>query len=334
MHKNNKPIKIGILEVSAQNKAILEFFFNGAGKTSFKETSLDESSAFIIDYDFPGAKESWENIYQTTKKPGIIISIREVELPDTIWIAKPLTTKDLIDAGLKIGEMSLQQEKQVAVSAPVLQSREIEEKEESLSTNKNVSEISIAEESLLEARKNTKEEKVFETAEPELAFAETSIETTIETSSTQDSTQSPVNFNDHDFSLDSPLLEETDKPVEQAKKKSQNNNENTSIEPKAETELAEDNTDIDSLLASLISGGKNSQTEELVEKITTDYIEDNKPEHDESVTPAITEENNNEIKAKTDKAIDDSANNSDEVDKSNLDLLNFDFNTADFKNRL
>ncbi|HIQ14190.1 MAG TPA: hypothetical protein EYH38_01285 [Leucothrix sp.] len=102
---NNKKIKICILEMSSQNKAILEFFFDNSGKSLFEETSLDKASAYIIDYDFPDAKESAENVHNTSTIPGIIISIKEVNLPDTVWIPKPLTIKALTDANEKISDI-------------------------------------------------------------------------------------------------------------------------------------------------------------------------------------------------------------------------------------
>jgi len=104
---NKQPIKVGILEISSQNRAILEFFFSGAGKSYFNEVDLDKASAYIIDYDSLGAKESWESTFNETKKPGIIISIKEVNLPSTIWLQKPLTVKALTEAGESIRKMML-----------------------------------------------------------------------------------------------------------------------------------------------------------------------------------------------------------------------------------
>jgi len=109
---NNEPVKIGILEISTQNKSILEFFFESVGKTLFKEVSIAEADAFIIDYDFPGAKESWETTFNTSGKPGIILSIHEVSLTSAIWVSKPLTAKALTEAGQKLKEI-LQEHKQI-----------------------------------------------------------------------------------------------------------------------------------------------------------------------------------------------------------------------------
>ncbi len=98
-------IKIGMLEVSPQNKVILEYYFSTSGKTLFKKTDQANASAFIIDFDFPGAKASWEKISKATHKPAIVLSIREVDLPSTVWIAKPLTAIALTNAAATINEM-------------------------------------------------------------------------------------------------------------------------------------------------------------------------------------------------------------------------------------
>lgn len=121
----NKPIKIGILEASPQTKAILEFFFSNSGKSIFKESNIEEAAAFIIDYDYPGSKEHWQELYKETKKPGILASTKEIDLNSTFWVAKPLTSKDLIRAGQKVQELLEQ-----AIVAPAI--KEIESTPETI----------------------------------------------------------------------------------------------------------------------------------------------------------------------------------------------------------
>ena len=100
-----KPIKIEILDISPKNKAVLEFFFNNGGKSLFKKSNQDNADAFIIDYDFPGAKENWQNIFAATQKPAIVFSFKTVDLPYTISVAKPITAKTLANAGLELRKM-------------------------------------------------------------------------------------------------------------------------------------------------------------------------------------------------------------------------------------
>ena len=99
------PIDIGILEVSPQNRAILSFYIESTGAELFNEVNLDQASAFIIDFDFPGAKESWAELQLANNKPAIILSVNEVSLPNGIWVKKPLSAKALTDAGNKLNEM-------------------------------------------------------------------------------------------------------------------------------------------------------------------------------------------------------------------------------------
>ncbi|MCF6189285.1 MAG: hypothetical protein L3J51_02265 [Cocleimonas sp.] len=129
--RNKQPIKVGILEISAQNKALLEFFFNDTGKSYFKKVDSDQASCFIIDYDSPGAKESWEATFKKSQNPGIIISIKEIDLPSTIWVAKPLTIKALMNASLTIKEMiDNKNSVKEAVIAPIEKKQEKQQQEE------------------------------------------------------------------------------------------------------------------------------------------------------------------------------------------------------------
>ena len=134
IQNNTAPIDIGVLEVSSQNKAVLGFFFESSGAELFNEVSIDQASAFIIDFDFPGAIESWEEISLTTQKPGIVLSVNEIIMPNTIWVKKPLTAALLTEAGLKIQEMLGSKNDQV-VSSPSL---ELELEVTAVSDQKNV----------------------------------------------------------------------------------------------------------------------------------------------------------------------------------------------------
>jgi hypothetical protein len=91
------PLKVALLSVGSHNRAILEFFFAGAGRSLFKTVSIAEADALIVDYDHVGAKDEWEQ-QAGTNKPGVILSVHPVALPNTIWIPKPLTSKALTEA--------------------------------------------------------------------------------------------------------------------------------------------------------------------------------------------------------------------------------------------
>lgn len=96
-HSKTGPLKVALLSVGPHNRAILEFFFAGAGRSLFKTVSIPEAEALIVDYDHVGAKDEWEQ-QSNTHKPGIVLSVHPVELSNTIWIPKPLTSKALTEA--------------------------------------------------------------------------------------------------------------------------------------------------------------------------------------------------------------------------------------------
>ena len=96
-HSKSGPLKVALLTISPHNRAILEFFFAGAGRNLFRVVSITEADALVVDYDHVGARDEWEQ-YAKEPKPGIILSVHAVDLPNTIWIPKPLTSKALTDA--------------------------------------------------------------------------------------------------------------------------------------------------------------------------------------------------------------------------------------------
>jgi len=92
---SNDLIQIAMLDISPQNKAILEFYFDRAGKDLYNVVHEDNANAFIIDYDQYGAKEKLTEILEQRKLPVLLISIKERDIPSTIWLAKPLSTDAL-----------------------------------------------------------------------------------------------------------------------------------------------------------------------------------------------------------------------------------------------
>ena len=65
-HPKSGPLKVALLAISPHNRAILEFFFSGAGRNLFKVVTEAEADAFILDHDHPDAKEDWQ------KKLGLL----------------------------------------------------------------------------------------------------------------------------------------------------------------------------------------------------------------------------------------------------------------------
>ncbi|MBU0654145.1 MAG: hypothetical protein KJ914_03320 [Gammaproteobacteria bacterium] len=103
-HSKTGPLKVALLSISPHNKAILEFFFAGAGRNLFKAVAEPEAEAIIVDYDNPGAGDEWKK-RANSGKPGIILSVHQVDLQKAVWIPKPLTSKALTDAAAQVHDL-------------------------------------------------------------------------------------------------------------------------------------------------------------------------------------------------------------------------------------
>jgi hypothetical protein len=119
-HSKTGPLKVALLAISPHNRAILEFFFSGAGRNLFKVVPEAEADAFILDHDHPDAKVDWQQ-RAALHKPGIILSVHPAELPNCIWIPKPLTSRALTDAVDRVYELAVSLEPALnAVHRPVM----------------------------------------------------------------------------------------------------------------------------------------------------------------------------------------------------------------------
>ncbi len=110
----NNPLKVALMSISPHNRAILEFFFAGAGKKIFTPVEAAQAEALIIDFDHPGGKQEWQAQHADDFKPAIVISVKETMEDKVVWVPKPLTSKALTAAAQTIREMA-----PVAVVAPV-----------------------------------------------------------------------------------------------------------------------------------------------------------------------------------------------------------------------
>lgn len=91
-------LNVSLLDMSAHNQAILEFFFNGAGKKTFKLASENQADVFITDFDQPNAKANWEQNYASLGRPAIVLAYKEVYAENAIWLSKPLSSLSMMKA--------------------------------------------------------------------------------------------------------------------------------------------------------------------------------------------------------------------------------------------
>ncbi len=129
-HSKTGPLKVALLSISPHNRAILEFFFAGAGKNLFKVVSIDDADALIVDYDHVGAHDDW-NQHAGGQKSGIILSVHAVDMPNTVWIPKPLTSRALTEAADKVHGLQVTATPTKPAASPIAARRENEAREAS-----------------------------------------------------------------------------------------------------------------------------------------------------------------------------------------------------------
>ena len=316
---NKNKIQIAILEISDRNKAVLEFYFNSAGEDFYTLVSKDKADAFISDYDSPGAKENLDQILESNNKPVVILSIKEQNVPSTIWLAKPLTATALTNAAETLKQMISANEIAAAktisdqtesVSAEIIEETKAEEvvqKEEN-----NLDEI----DDIFEVLDETEEQDESQSIGKKLIAAKAknlvsaasvrnsvnnNTQNIIEASLPEEPTKIPEEINEvisEESADESSKLEFSDVVIEE---------QNTQDESRIESE-----SEVDALLQSLILGTGNKVQKNTVDKDNTEK------ESDDILFESLEPDEEQEDSAASQDEINDTA---DFADSLNEELL-------------
>ncbi|CAA6821530.1 MAG: Unknown protein [uncultured Thiotrichaceae bacterium] len=105
LNSSNNPLKVALLSISPHNRAILEFFFAGSGKSIFQIVAIKEAEALVVDFDHPGARQEWEENIRVNPVPAIVLSVKECDVENTVWVPKPLTSQALVQSAEQIRQV-------------------------------------------------------------------------------------------------------------------------------------------------------------------------------------------------------------------------------------
>lgn len=95
---SERTTRVALLSLEPRNEAALNMFFRGEGRSVFSPSAEEDADAGIFDYDHPASRAHWEAFKANYKRPGILFSIHEQTLPDTVWVSKPVTAAGLLKA--------------------------------------------------------------------------------------------------------------------------------------------------------------------------------------------------------------------------------------------
>lgn len=95
-------LTVALLSLPPRTRAVLEFFFMSTGRTAFQPAAEGVAEVLIFDADHPDSRQHWEDLRAQRDVPGIVLSIAEQTLPDTLWVQKPVTAAALLAAAAKV----------------------------------------------------------------------------------------------------------------------------------------------------------------------------------------------------------------------------------------
>ena len=275
MLKNNNNVRIAMLELSDQNKAILEFYFSSAGESLYTVVDEDQADAFIMDFDIPSAKEHLAEIQATNKKPVALLSITEQSIPATVWLEKPLSANALTTAAAKLKELVEEIETQVTAIEEVSEEQDLVISKPIFdeSTEKNTADKIKQEDNDDDFESVEEDEKEFSIeAFTQIANATNLVSASNTTKESLGSEDTPYSSDDegHAFNFDFKSEKEANK--EEISSESNNDTENELLTPEVnETEISED-LEVEALLDSLIQEQEQQNaTQELeIEEVEID----------------------------------------------------------------
>jgi hypothetical protein len=105
--KHQDRMKVALLSLPPRTQAVLEFFFSSTGRASF--AAVDDSAAdfAIFDQDTLESRQHWARFVAAYARPGIALAVQQQDIPDTIWVQKPVTPAALMGAAAQLRQMAM-----------------------------------------------------------------------------------------------------------------------------------------------------------------------------------------------------------------------------------
>lgn len=111
-------LRVVLLSVPPRSTAVLEFFFANSGRGSFVMAPEDQADVAIFDLDTLASREHWERFVAERAKPGIALAVQPHDLPDTVWVQKPVTPAALLAAAVRARSMTVGEAAPAVMPAP------------------------------------------------------------------------------------------------------------------------------------------------------------------------------------------------------------------------
>lgn len=116
--KADVTLTVALVGVSSRSRAVLNMFFaTKAGHFCRLVEDLSQAQVGIVDLDGPQASKILAEYRRAFRGPTLAMSVRDPELDDTVWLAKPVKTNALLAALMALRKL-LTQAAPIAIAAP------------------------------------------------------------------------------------------------------------------------------------------------------------------------------------------------------------------------
>jgi len=97
---SSPPLKAVLYGFNERARATLQMFFDGKGRECCEVVDGGDADIGIIDLDGVDASRAWSRFREQHGRPALVLSVTERDLPDSVWVHKPLNFDTLL-AGIQ-----------------------------------------------------------------------------------------------------------------------------------------------------------------------------------------------------------------------------------------
>lgn len=104
MTKKPTPVKVALYGMDERQKGLIRLFSEGTARDLCLIVPEGEEEAVIVDLDGVQSERLWFDLRRKFNGPAIVLSVREKELRQAIWVPKPIKPETLSEALARIAE--------------------------------------------------------------------------------------------------------------------------------------------------------------------------------------------------------------------------------------
>lgn len=96
--KTSPPLKVSLHGMDERAQRIFDLFLQGPARGSCEIVPEGQQEAVVVDLDGVGTERLWLDVRRRFSGPALVLSVREKELRNSIWVSKPVQASEFVDA--------------------------------------------------------------------------------------------------------------------------------------------------------------------------------------------------------------------------------------------